>query len=184
MTAALEGGEWSAARSGRTLSPGMTRYPFYRRLDGPQGRSGWAENHLPTGIRSWTVQPVVSRYTDWSPWPTFRNIASTNSPLPPSRPPFFFWRLLSWASLDVLNILLSFFFPNCLYVAVGYTSSTIRRCLNFDDGLSQREHLDCRISLNSRWILCRKTHSICTFCYTYCYVSDGFCSCMSDCSRK
>ena len=40
MTAALEGGEWSAGRPGRTLPPGKTRYPFYRRLGGPQGRSG------------------------------------------------------------------------------------------------------------------------------------------------
>jgi len=37
MTAALEGGEWSAARPGRTLSPGKTRDPFYRRLGGAQG---------------------------------------------------------------------------------------------------------------------------------------------------
>ena len=47
MTAALEGGEWSAARPGRTLPPGKTRYPFYRRLGGPQGRSGRAEIILP-----------------------------------------------------------------------------------------------------------------------------------------
>ena len=40
MTAALEGGEWSAARPGRTLPPGKTRYPFYRRLGGPQSRAG------------------------------------------------------------------------------------------------------------------------------------------------
>ena len=40
MTAALVGGEWSAARPGRILPPGKTRYPFYRRLGGPQGRSG------------------------------------------------------------------------------------------------------------------------------------------------
>ena len=59
MTAALEGGEWSAARSGRTLPPGKTRYPFYRRLGGPQGRSGRAENLVPTGILSRTVQPVA-----------------------------------------------------------------------------------------------------------------------------
>jgi len=50
MTAALEGGEWSAARPGRTLLPGKTRYPFYRRLCGPQGRSGRVENLVPTGI--------------------------------------------------------------------------------------------------------------------------------------
>jgi len=71
MTAALEGGECSAARPGRTLPPEKTRYPFYRRLGGPQGRSGRAENIIPTGIRSRTVQPVVSRYTDWATRPTF-----------------------------------------------------------------------------------------------------------------
>ena len=59
MTAALEGGEWSAARPGRTLPPGKTRYLFYRRLGGPQGRSGGAENLFPTGILSRTVQSVV-----------------------------------------------------------------------------------------------------------------------------
>jgi len=55
---------WSAARPDRTLPPGKTRYPLYRRLGGPQGRSGRAENLVPTGIRSRAVQPVVSRYTD------------------------------------------------------------------------------------------------------------------------
>jgi len=73
MTAALEGGEWSAARPGRTLPPEKTRYPFYRRLGGPQGRSGRAENLVRTGIRSRTVQPVVSRYTDWATMPTSFN---------------------------------------------------------------------------------------------------------------
>jgi len=66
MTAALEGGEWSTARPGHTLPPGKTRYPLYRRLGGPQGRSGRAEKLVSTGIRSRTVQPVVSRYTDWA----------------------------------------------------------------------------------------------------------------------
>jgi len=49
MTAALKGGEWSAARPGRTLPPGKTRCPLYRRLGGPQGRSGRAENSHPHG---------------------------------------------------------------------------------------------------------------------------------------
>jgi len=70
MTAALEGGKWSAARPGRTLPPGKTRYPFYRRLGGPQGRYRGAESLAPTGIRSRTVQPVVSRYTDCATRPT------------------------------------------------------------------------------------------------------------------
>ena len=59
MTAALEGGEWSAARPDRTLPPGKTGYPFYSWLGGPQGRSGRAENLIPTGFGSRTVQPVV-----------------------------------------------------------------------------------------------------------------------------
>jgi len=70
MAATLEGGEWSAARPGRTLPLGKIRYPFYRRLGGPHVRSGRAENLIPTGIRSRTVQPVVSHYTDWTTRPT------------------------------------------------------------------------------------------------------------------
>jgi len=69
MTAALKGGEWSTARPGRTLPPRKTRYPLYRRLGGPQDRSGRAENLVPTGTRSRTVQLVVSRYTDWTTGP-------------------------------------------------------------------------------------------------------------------
>ena len=59
MTAALEGGEWSSERPGRTLPPGKSRYPFYRRVGGPQSRYGRAENLVPTGIRSRGVQPVA-----------------------------------------------------------------------------------------------------------------------------
>jgi len=70
MTAALEGGEWSAARPGRTLPPGKTQYALYRRVGGPQGRSGRVENLVLTGIRSQTVQLVVSRYTNWATGPT------------------------------------------------------------------------------------------------------------------
>jgi len=47
MTAALEGGEWSAARPGRILPPVKTLYPFYRKLGGPQSRSRRAENLAP-----------------------------------------------------------------------------------------------------------------------------------------
>ena len=55
MTAALEGGEWSAARPGRTLPPGKTRYPFYRRLGGPQGRSGRAEYTSGIAALNWEL---------------------------------------------------------------------------------------------------------------------------------
>jgi len=66
---ALEGGGWSAARPGCTLPLGKTWYPFYRRLGGPQGQYGQAENLIPTRIRSRTVQPIVSRYTNWATRP-------------------------------------------------------------------------------------------------------------------
>jgi hypothetical protein len=47
------------------LSKGKTRYPLYRRLGGPQGRSGQVQKILPAlGFDPQTVQPVVSRYTD------------------------------------------------------------------------------------------------------------------------
>jgi len=70
MTASLEGGEWSAARHGRTLPPGNSRYPFYRSWLGPEAGLDGRENLVATGIRIRTVQPVVSRYTDWATRPT------------------------------------------------------------------------------------------------------------------
>ena len=57
-------GEWSAARPGRTLPPGKTRYLLYWRLGGPQGQSGRAENLAPPGFDPRTVQSEVSHYTD------------------------------------------------------------------------------------------------------------------------
>ena len=53
MTTALEGGEGSESRPSRSLPPGKTWYPLYRRLGGPPGPV-WtgAKNLAPTGIRS------------------------------------------------------------------------------------------------------------------------------------
>ena len=98
-------GEWSAARPGHTLPLGKTQYPLYRRLGGPQGRSGRAENLVLTGIRYRIVQPVVSHYTNWAIRPTYIYIYikelswSTNSQQtgtwpavawPPPPPPLFY----------------------------------------------------------------------------------------------
>jgi len=61
MTTALEWGEGSASRPGRSIPPGKTRYPLYRRLGGPQGRSGQMRKiSLPPGFDPRTVQPVAS----------------------------------------------------------------------------------------------------------------------------
>jgi hypothetical protein len=48
------------------LPPGKTRYPLYRRLDGPQGRSGRVRKIPPPGFDPRTVQPVASLYADWA----------------------------------------------------------------------------------------------------------------------
>jgi len=71
LTAALEGGEGSASLPGRSLPPGNSRYTLYRRLGGPQGRSGQVrETSLPLGFDSRNVQPVASRYTGYATRPT------------------------------------------------------------------------------------------------------------------
>ena len=49
------------------LPPGKTQYPLYRRLGGPQGRSGRVRKiSPPQGFDPRTVQPEASRYTDWA----------------------------------------------------------------------------------------------------------------------
>ena len=49
------------------LPQGETRYPLYRRLGGPQGRSGRVRKiSPPPGFDPRTVQPVASSYTDWA----------------------------------------------------------------------------------------------------------------------
>jgi len=40
-----------------TLPPGKTRYPFYRRLGGPQGQFGQAENLAPPGFNPGPSSP-------------------------------------------------------------------------------------------------------------------------------
>jgi len=56
LTSTVEGGERLASRPGRILPPGKTRYPLYRRLGGPQGRSGQVRKiSPPPGIDPRTV---------------------------------------------------------------------------------------------------------------------------------
>jgi hypothetical protein len=77
MTTAIEGGEGSVSRPGRSLPPGKTQYPLYRRLGGPQGRSGQVRKiSPPPGFNPRTVQPVASRYTGYAIRPTSSKIRS------------------------------------------------------------------------------------------------------------
>ena len=53
-----------------TLPPVKTGYPLYRRLGGPQGRSGhMLKISTPPGFDPRTVQPVASPYTDYATRP-------------------------------------------------------------------------------------------------------------------
>jgi len=72
MTMALEGGEGSVSRPSRSIPLGKTRYPLYRRLGGPQARSGQARKiSPPPGFDPWTTQLIASPYTDYATWPTY-----------------------------------------------------------------------------------------------------------------
>ena len=65
--------EVSASRPGRSLPPWKTRYPLYRKLGGPEDRSGQVRKiSPPPGFDPRVVQPVTSRYTDWATRPTSR----------------------------------------------------------------------------------------------------------------
>jgi hypothetical protein len=73
MTTALEGGEESASRPDRSLPTGKTRYLLYRRLGGPQGRSGQMRNiSSKTGFDLRTVQPIARRYTVYATRPSLK----------------------------------------------------------------------------------------------------------------
>ena len=65
MTTALEGGEGSASRLGRSLAPGKEPAPIVQEAGWAPG-SVWtgAVNLAPPGFDPWTVQNVASRYTD------------------------------------------------------------------------------------------------------------------------
>jgi hypothetical protein len=64
-------GEGSASHPGRSLSPEKFWYPLYRRLGGPQNRSGQVRKiSPPPGFDPRTVQTVDSRYTGYASRPT------------------------------------------------------------------------------------------------------------------
>ena len=53
LTLVLDGGGWSMQRPGHFTPEKETHYPLYRRLDGPQGQSGWVQKISPPArIRS------------------------------------------------------------------------------------------------------------------------------------
>ena len=67
-------GRWGVSLTSRSLfTPGKTRYPLYRRMGEPQGRSGQVRKiSLPPGFYPRITQRVTSLYTDWATRLTFR----------------------------------------------------------------------------------------------------------------
>ena len=64
-TSTLMGGVSVQGHTLAALPPRKPRYPLYRRLGGPQGRSGRVQKiSPPPGFDPRTVQSVASRYTD------------------------------------------------------------------------------------------------------------------------
>ena len=62
-----------------TLPSGKTQYPLCRRHGGPHSLSGQVRKiSPPTGFDTRTVQPIASRYTDWTiPTPSLDTVLST-----------------------------------------------------------------------------------------------------------
>jgi len=81
---------WVVSSTPRShFTPGKDPVPILQEASGPQGRSWRAEILVPTGIRSRTVQPVVSRYTDWPTRSTLKmyiywNNETTSGVCPPA----------------------------------------------------------------------------------------------------
>jgi hypothetical protein len=75
-SSALDGGEWSASRPGRTLPPGkgppvtIVPVPIVQEaawVPEPVWTQGLEEkSSVPVGDRTPIVQPVVRHYTDWA----------------------------------------------------------------------------------------------------------------------
>jgi len=56
------------------FTPGRDPIPVVQKDGWAPGPVWTGENLVPTGIRSRTVQSVVSRYTDWATRPTYRYV--------------------------------------------------------------------------------------------------------------
>ena len=73
MTAALEGGEWSAARPGRTLPRERPGTNCTGGWVGPSRSGQMRKISSPPGFDPRTAYSVASRYTDYATRPTCTN---------------------------------------------------------------------------------------------------------------
>ena len=141
MTTALEGGEGSASRPGRSLLPGKIRYPLWV---GPRnGLDRCGKFRHPPAFDPRTVQSVASRYTHYATRPTKKTRG--------------YWKLKeaalgnllgrglwTWNKTDnemkewhtFLSVCLSFFLPFFLLLLSIYPKhlAMTKYCLYFEEG--------------------------------------------------
>ena len=76
MTAALEDGWVVSSTLPPHFTTGKDPVPIVQEAGWAQDRSGQEENLDPAGIRSRTVQPIASRYTDYATRPIEGNFSA------------------------------------------------------------------------------------------------------------
>ena len=69
-----------SSKSQPHFTPGKDPVPILQEAGWAPGLPEQEENLVPTGIRSWTFQPVVSRYTNWATWPTHMSMVHEYKP--------------------------------------------------------------------------------------------------------
>jgi hypothetical protein len=99
MTTALEGCKWSSSRPGRSLPPGKTRCPLFRRLGGFQGRSGQVHRDFFWSL--YFIVPYIDRTScfKWQPQ------MHTSHPVTlTAHCPFYVLAHSSWVALVIIDI--------------------------------------------------------------------------------
>jgi hypothetical protein len=136
LTSELDGGGWSTPRPGRYTPGKETRYPLYRRPDGPQGRAVQVRKISPTpGFDPRTVMPVANRHTDWAlPAPIFISSISI----------LYF---LSRQDLQTLYLSFTFSYRNAAYILL--ISRTVLTLFSWIDTLVKGESDDVQDSVHA-----------------------------------
>ena len=124
------------------LPPGKTRYPLYRRLGGPQGRSGQVRKILPPPrFDPQTVQPLGSRYTDYPNRPTSDMDIHKYKDYPPhedrgSNKLHFHVHLYHWQTYPTFVWNTGLFFVNTITYAVakGGRGGVVVKALRYKSG--------------------------------------------------
>ena len=136
----------SASRPGRSLPPGKTPYPLYRRLGGTQGWPGqvWKISP-PPGFNPRTVQRVASRYTDWATQPTCNMRGAQIFPKSRSHIKILGIKWMTWGKFHTEDLhILGGAMQNLVDLMTGLSAPLCCTCIQFDQGYSLLNVSDVR----------------------------------------